>query len=108
MSLDAAPLARLELPCRDLARQREFYTRVLGLAADGPAAFRLGPVRLVLRQRGDALFPAAGGRGAAPPPPRPPPPPAPPPGRAGGGGGGGPPPGPPGPAPPPRGGGGPF
>jgi catechol 2,3-dioxygenase-like lactoylglutathione lyase family enzyme len=62
MSLDAAPLARLELPCRDLARQREFYTRVLGLAADGPAAYRLGPVRLVLRQRGDALFPAAGGR----------------------------------------------
>jgi catechol 2,3-dioxygenase-like lactoylglutathione lyase family enzyme len=69
VSLDATPLARVELPCRDLARQRDFYTRVLGLAAEGPAAFRLGPVRLVLRPRGDALFPAAGapapGAGAA-------------------------------------------
>jgi catechol 2,3-dioxygenase-like lactoylglutathione lyase family enzyme len=68
LSLAEAPLARVELPCRDLARQRDFYGRVLGLPRDaaaggGPAqpvaAFRCGPVRLVLRPRGDALFPAA-------------------------------------------------
>ena len=69
MSLGAALLARLELPCRDIARQRDFYGRILGLApAEGiPAGFRCGAVRLVLRSRGDALFPAGGqpGEGAA-------------------------------------------
>lgn len=66
MSLGAALLARLELPCRDIARQRDFYSRILGLApAEGiPAGFRCGPVRLVLRSRGDALFPAGGQPGA--------------------------------------------
>jgi len=65
LSLGAAALVRLELPCRDIARQRDFYGRILGLAlAEGiPAGFRCGPVRLVLRSRGDALF-AAGGQPA--------------------------------------------
>lgn len=64
MSLSEAPLVRVELPCRDLARQRDFYGRILGLAhvpgmAQHPV-FACGAVRLVLRPRGDALFPAAG------------------------------------------------
>ncbi|MBV1797181.1 VOC family protein [Siccirubricoccus sp. G192] len=58
------PLARVELACRDPRRQREFYARILGLSPSGPVAipagppsFALGGVELVLRPRGDALFP---------------------------------------------------
>lgn len=62
MSLGAAPVARIDLPSRDIGRQREFYSRVLGLAAEegAYAAFRCGALRLVLRPRGDALFPSGG------------------------------------------------
>ena len=62
MRLEEAPLVRLELPCRDLARQRDFYGRVLGLPAAGgrQAGYRCGAIRLVLRPRGDALFASAG------------------------------------------------
>ena len=56
------PLARLELACRDPRRQQEFYGRTLGLALVSAAPelprFALGVVELVLRPRGDALFPA--------------------------------------------------
>lgn len=57
---------RIELPCRDVARQREFYAGVMALTPLGPTglAFDLGGVALVLRARGDALFPEAGGPGA--------------------------------------------
>jgi catechol 2,3-dioxygenase-like lactoylglutathione lyase family enzyme len=59
-------LTRVELPCQDLQRQRDFYARVLGLAAssaDG-ARFALAGVELVLRPRGNALFASArGGEG---------------------------------------------
>jgi catechol 2,3-dioxygenase-like lactoylglutathione lyase family enzyme len=66
LSLGPAPIARIDLPCRDIGRQRDFYGRVLGLAlAEGIyAGFRCGPVLLVLRPRGDALF-AAGGPSTA-------------------------------------------
>ena len=53
-------LARVELACRDPHRQREFFTRVLGLApaeAGNALRFACGGVELVLRPRGDALFP---------------------------------------------------
>ncbi|CAA9245519.1 MAG: hypothetical protein AVDCRST_MAG27-1764 [uncultured Craurococcus sp.] len=56
------PLARVELVCHDLARLRDFYGRVLGLPVTGPG-FGLGPVALVLRPRGDVLFPAAAAPG---------------------------------------------
>lgn len=58
--------ARIELPCRDIGRQRDFYARVLGLKplGNGGIAFDLGGIALVLRTRGDALFPEAGGPGA--------------------------------------------
>lgn len=67
MSLGAAPVARIDLPSRDIGRQREFYRRVLGLAAEegAYAAFRCGALRLVLRPRGDALFPSGGAAAAA-------------------------------------------
>lgn len=58
--LDLGPIARVELACRDLNRQRDFYARVLGLPAaqrGNEARFRIGQVELVLRPRGDALFP---------------------------------------------------
>jgi catechol 2,3-dioxygenase-like lactoylglutathione lyase family enzyme len=59
---------RIELPCRDITRQRDFYGRVLGLplleGRINRAVFDLGPVRLVLRPRGDALFPADPAPGA--------------------------------------------
>ncbi|MDB5374796.1 MAG: Glyoxalase-like protein [Belnapia sp.] len=60
------PLARLELPCHDPQRQRDFFGRILGLHSLDPGPglrFALGGVELVLRQRGDVLFPA--GRGEA-------------------------------------------
>ena len=58
--LTLGPLARLELPCRDPHRQREFFGRVLGLPPIGTGAtfhFAMGGIELVLRARGDALFP---------------------------------------------------
>jgi catechol 2,3-dioxygenase-like lactoylglutathione lyase family enzyme len=57
--LDLGPIARVELACRDLPRQRDFYARILGLPAQRgvEARFRIGSVELVLRPRGDALFP---------------------------------------------------
>ena len=67
--LDLGPIARVELACRDLSRQRDFYARVLGLPAaqrGNEARFRIGQVELVLRPRGDALFPL--GDEARPPP----------------------------------------
>ncbi|HYZ34983.1 MAG TPA: VOC family protein [Crenalkalicoccus sp.] len=64
--MSLGPLLRLELPCRDPARQREFYGRVLGLEATDPMGrFALGPVELVLRARGDALFPQSARGGGA-------------------------------------------
>jgi catechol 2,3-dioxygenase-like lactoylglutathione lyase family enzyme len=59
--LDLGPIARVELACRDLHRQRDFYTRILGLPPHGgnEARFRIGQLELVLRPRGDALFPRA-------------------------------------------------
>lgn len=59
--LDLGPIARVELACRDLSRQRDFYARILGLAAErgNEARFRIGQLELVLRPRGDALFPRA-------------------------------------------------
>ena len=57
------PLARVELACHDTHRQRQFYQRVFGLdpaAGTGAPRFAVGGVELVLRPRGDALFPEAG------------------------------------------------
>ena len=66
--LDLGPIARVELPCRDLARQRDFYARILGLPAQrgNEARFRIGQLELVLRPRGDALFPRGGDDRAQP------------------------------------------
>ncbi len=66
--LDLGPIARVELACRDLPRQRDFYARILGLPAErgNEARFRIGQLELVLRPRGDALFPRA--TEARPPP----------------------------------------
>jgi catechol 2,3-dioxygenase-like lactoylglutathione lyase family enzyme len=62
--LTLGPLARVELACHDLTRQRDFYGRVLGLPVIGAGScFGLGPVTLVLRPRGDVLFPAAAAPG---------------------------------------------
>lgn len=58
--LDLGPIARVELACRDLPRQRDFYARILGLPTSErgvEARFRIGGIELVLRPRGDALFP---------------------------------------------------
>lgn len=60
------PPCRIDLPCRDVGRQRDFYARILGLpgaAPGGAAQFSLGGMGLVLRPRGDALFPSGGGGG---------------------------------------------
>ena len=60
-------LARVELPCRDPLRQRDFYGRILGLPAIGPGPslrFEIAGVELVLRARGDVLFPQGGEAGA--------------------------------------------
>jgi catechol 2,3-dioxygenase-like lactoylglutathione lyase family enzyme len=66
--LNLGPLARVELACRDTQRQREFYGRILGLPPLGlPPSSRFdlgGGVELVLRPRGDVLFPQAGDAGA--------------------------------------------
>jgi catechol-2,3-dioxygenase len=54
-------LARLELACRDPRRLAEFYARILEQPV--AARFRLEGVELVLRPRGDALFPPSSGAG---------------------------------------------
>ncbi len=62
------PLARVELACHDPYRQGKFYQRVFGLdpaAGAGGPRFAVGGVELVLRQRGDALFPVARTQGDA-------------------------------------------
>jgi catechol-2,3-dioxygenase len=59
-------LARVELACRDPRRAAEFYARVLDqLPGSGFGApfFWVGQVALVLRPRGDALFPPSSGAG---------------------------------------------
>ncbi|MBR0649787.1 VOC family protein [Roseomonas terrae] len=52
------------IPCRDIARQRGFYERILEGASveagSGWLRFDLGHVSLALRSRGDALFPREG------------------------------------------------
>ncbi len=60
-------LARVELACRDPRRLAEFYARVLEQAPSGgfnTPRFWLEGVELVLRPRGDALFPNSSGAGA--------------------------------------------
>lgn len=60
--MSLGPLVRVELACRDPHRQREFFGRLLGLAPAEPGnalRYDLGGVELVLRPRGDALFPSA-------------------------------------------------
>jgi catechol 2,3-dioxygenase-like lactoylglutathione lyase family enzyme len=64
--LTIVALARVELPCRDPLRLQDFYGRILGLPAIGPGPslhFALGGVELVLRARGDVLFPQGGEAG---------------------------------------------
>ena len=59
-------LARVELACRDPRRLSEFYATVLDqLPGSGFGApyFWVGQVVLVLRPRGDALFPHSSGAG---------------------------------------------
>ncbi len=59
-------LARIELACRDTRRLAEFYARVLEqppTGGYGSPRFRLEGVELVLRTRGDALFPLSSGAG---------------------------------------------
>jgi catechol-2,3-dioxygenase len=57
-------LAAVVIPCRDIARLRGFYERILERPAAevraGLVRFDLGTVSLVLRARGDALFPREG------------------------------------------------
>jgi catechol 2,3-dioxygenase-like lactoylglutathione lyase family enzyme len=67
--LDLGPIARVELACRDLSRQRDFYVRVLGLPAErgNEARFRIGQLELVLRPRCDALFPRRSDEARPPP-----------------------------------------
>ncbi|WP_198373409.1 VOC family protein [Roseomonas rosulenta] len=59
LSLDA-----VVIPCRDVIRQRAFYERILERppieARAGLVRFDLGALSLVLRARGDALFPREG------------------------------------------------
>jgi catechol-2,3-dioxygenase len=63
----ALTLAEVAIPCRDLVRQRGFYERILerppAEARAGLLRFDLGAVALVLRARGDALFPREGAPG---------------------------------------------
>jgi catechol 2,3-dioxygenase-like lactoylglutathione lyase family enzyme len=57
---------RIELACRDPRRLAEFYGRVLEQAPSagyGAPSFWLGNIALVLRSRGDALFPLSSGAG---------------------------------------------
>ena len=51
--LDLGPIARVELACRDLNRQRDFYARILGLPPQrgNEARFRIGQLELMLRPR---------------------------------------------------------
>lgn len=63
----ALTLETVVIPCRDLARQRAFYERVLerapAEARAGWVRFDLGAMSLALRARGDALFPREGAPG---------------------------------------------
>ncbi len=63
----ALTLAEVAIPCRDVVRQRGFYERILerppAEARAGLVRFDLGVVALVLRARGDALFPREGAPG---------------------------------------------
>ncbi|CAH0312074.1 VOC family protein [Roseomonas sp. CECT 9278] len=60
----ALSLAEVVIPCRDVTRQRAFYERILERppveARGGLVRFDLGALFLVLRARGDALFPREG------------------------------------------------
>lgn len=60
----ALTLAEVVIPCRDVTRQRGFYERILerppAEAGAGSVRFDLGALALVLRARGDALFPREG------------------------------------------------
>lgn len=60
----ALALAEVVIPCRDVIRQRAFYERILERppadARAGLVRFDLGAIALVLRMRGDALFPREG------------------------------------------------
>lgn len=60
----ALSLAEVVIPCRDVIRQRAFYERILerppAEARAGLVRFDLGALSLVLRARGDALFPREG------------------------------------------------
>lgn len=60
----ALSLAEVVIPCRDVIRQRAFYERILerppSEARAGLVRFDLGALSLVLRARGDALFPREG------------------------------------------------
>ncbi|MBP0466569.1 VOC family protein [Roseomonas sp. PWR1] len=63
----APHLVSIVIPCRDLVRQRGFYERILQRqpteARAGLVRFELGHLSLVLRARGDALFPREGDPG---------------------------------------------
>jgi catechol-2,3-dioxygenase len=63
----ALTLAEVVVPCRDVIRQRGFYERILerppAESRAGLVRFELGAIALVLRARGDALFPREGGPG---------------------------------------------
>ncbi len=60
-------LVAIDIPCRDLVRQRGFYERILqqspAEARAGLVRFDLGHLSLALRARGDALFPREGDPG---------------------------------------------
>jgi catechol-2,3-dioxygenase len=60
----ALVLEAVVIPCRDVARQRAFYERVLERAPvearAGWVRFELDAISLALRARGDALFPREG------------------------------------------------
>ncbi len=60
----ALALAEVVIPCRDVIRQRAFYERILerppAESRAGLVRFDLDAVALVLRARGDALFPREG------------------------------------------------
>jgi catechol-2,3-dioxygenase len=63
----APHLVSIAIPCRDLVRQRGFYERILqqppAEARAGLVRFDLGHLSLMLRARGDALFPREGDPG---------------------------------------------
>ena len=64
MTTSTPHLDAVVVPCRDITRQRAFYERILehapAQAGSGWLRFDLDHVSLVLRARGDALFPREG------------------------------------------------